>query len=259
MGTASSAGTLAFGDLVAHFERLFSSRTDAEQRTIERLYASTHSRRSAEQPALREIGGKAEQHNSGCNCHPAEAGISYLWQLLFPGERHDTGSGFGLCAAGNAIVQVGFNQQSAGSAELTRTILGKELKDISAAPDGIDLPRRCGDLLAHALPHALTGGAHGFAIGLLRTHGCQRLFEPSFGFLWFHRVCLPRPLKSFLRRERVRCRTTATTAGEVFIIAAISRFVRSSIKRSTNISAQRGFNRARAWRSQSRSSAECGP
>src|ERR1051326_4070709 len=261
MTAACGASALAFHDLIPNPERLLTAGADAEQHTLERLNPSSYPGGSTKKFLLNQVTTDSNQDNRCCDGYPAEPRAADFWQCLFPWKwcAPLANSVRGFAAAGDAVMQMRFNQQRAGRSELTRAILRKELANIFAAPDGFNLTYRSGQLLCDALPHAITGGIHGLTVWLLGANRGQRLLQFLLCiFRVLHRDCLVF-VKSFLRRARVRCSTTATTAGEVFIMAAISRLLRSSMNRSTNISAQRGFSRARAWRSQSRRSAACGP
>jgi hypothetical protein len=72
-------------------------------------------------------------------------------------------------------MQMRFNQQRTSRAEPARTILGKELTNIIAAPYGFNLPRRSRKFLSYALPHTVACRAHGLAIGLVSANGSHGL------------------------------------------------------------------------------------
>jgi hypothetical protein len=101
-------------------------------------------------------------------------------------------TGFRFTPACNTVMQMRFNQQRTGRAELARTILGKELTNIVAAPDGFNLPRRSRKFLSYALPYTVAGRAYDLAIGLVSAHGGHGLLQLLLGILgWvLHRDCL---------------------------------------------------------------------
>src|ERR1041385_8289445 len=143
VSAASSTGTFAFNNFISNLERLLAAGANAEHHSTERLQTGAHPLRSAGEFCLNDIRADYNQPHRCRNSHPAETRISDLWQLLFPGKRQAAlaRAALGFTATGNAVMQMRLNQQRAGSSQLPRAILGKELTNIIAAPDGFNLAR----------------------------------------------------------------------------------------------------------------------
>src|SRR5262245_59007660 len=127
----------------------------------------------------------------------------------------------------DTLMKMGLYQQGARRRQLAQTILGQQGFHILATADGVHGELGSLPLLAQTLPYPFPRCLDGFCLRLLAAQCAHRIFEACLQvlFLMLHRLPLANSLNSFLSRARVRCSTTATTAGEVFISPAISRLL----------------------------------
>src|SRR6185312_9754027 len=250
------AHLFTFAQLVTSLQRLLTAETYPKQDAVKRLHSCSHAGWPGEQLAGDKISGNRQQHYGGGRHCIAPTLIRGTGQRLRPRRSDRTNAAhFGFATAFHALVQVGGDKKLSGKAQFSTAVLHQKPAHIGAA-----MNRFTGGhsgTLAELLPDSLSGDLHQLPVRLICAHGGYGLFQHLlwFIFLALHRVPLAfTDLKSFFNRARVRCNTTATTAGDVFIRPAISRLLRSSTNRSTNISAHFGLIRASACRSQSRSS-----
>src|SRR5262249_49173486 len=105
--------------------------------------------------------------------------------------------------------------------------LGQKVPDILAAANRVQCRAAAGAIFAQPLPHPLTCSVDDIIFRLLGAQSSHCLIQSCLGilFLMLHRLPLANFVKSFFNRARVRCSTTATTAGEVCIMPAISRLL----------------------------------
>src|SRR6185312_11811908 len=206
MRSAAGADPLAFCYFVADFERLVAAITHAAQYTVQRFHTGAHALRTGKELILHKVSCDGKNDDCSRGSDPAEAGICHLRKLLPPRRKSVAFAftGLRLTTARDALMQMGFNQQCASRGKLAVAILRQQCADVFTSTDGYDLRggRKSG-FMAYALPHALSGGVHGFMVRLLGAHGVKRMIElfawiaGAILFVGLHRVPFVSPLKSF--------------------------------------------------------------